>query len=289
MAMDGLIPRSRPFEAAVVLGTDDVASAVAYRLHGMGLPVLAVRDPTTPVLRRDMAFDDAVEAGAAILGGVRGRAADSLIDILDMWRDADPAIPVTALPPDEVLCLRGIGAIVDARMRRRAAKVDLRPFAPLTIGLGPGFEVGGNVDVAVETAPEATGRILRQGETIPAHGRSAMLGGSGRERFGRAPCAGSWHSPRAIGDEVREGELIGLCGGAPMVSPLRGRLRGLVRDSAWVPEGARLLEVDPRPGARCHGIPPRAAAIAEAVASVFDARLSGEPWLALAEARAWPR
>jgi hypothetical protein len=142
--------------------------------------------------------------------------------------------------------------------------------------------------VAVETAPEATGRILNTGATIPAHGRSAMLGGSGRERFGRAPCAGSWSSARAIGDAVREGEPIGICGDRPMVSPLTGRLRGLARDSDRVSEGARLLEVDPRPGARCHGIPPRAAAIAEAVAGVVEAHLMGLPLSAFAEAGAWP-
>ncbi|OYX84800.1 MAG: hypothetical protein B7Y75_04260, partial [Azorhizobium sp. 35-67-5] len=56
------IPSGRA-PVAVVLGTNDVASAVAHRLFNAGYGVVLSRDPGQPVLRRSMAFDDALVTG----------------------------------------------------------------------------------------------------------------------------------------------------------------------------------------------------------------------------------
>ena len=69
----------------------------------------------------------------------------------------------------------------------------------------------------METAPEAIGRILHRGETIPAHGKSVPIGGVGRERFARAPRSGLWWTHRAIGEAVEADAVIGLCGGVRCV------------------------------------------------------------------------
>jgi len=267
--------RYRLSEPIVVLGTDDVASAVGHALHGAGVAVVLARDTRIPVLRREMSFDDALECGSVTLDGVTGRATEGLLELLHALHADDESIPVTALAPDDLLCLGAIAGIVDARLRRHAPKVDLRPFVPLAIGLGPGFEAGRNVHVAIETAPEATGRILYDRATIPAHGRSALLGGIGRQRFERAPTGGTWTTSCCIGDAVRDGDLVGYCGEVPVVAPLDGVLRGLVRDRTQVEQRMRLLEVDPR-GAdgQWRGIPPRAAQIAAAVRTVVETEVA---------------
>lgn len=217
-----------------------------------------------------------------MLDGVTGRPEEALLDLVTALQ-GDTAIPVTALALDDLLCLGVIRGIVDARMRRRAPKVDLRLFVPLAIGLGPGFEAGRNVHVAIETAPEATATILHAGATIPAHGLSALLGDAGRERFGRAPCAGMWATAHSVGDEVHAGELVGFCDEAPVLAPLQGNLRGLVRHRTLVQQTMRLVEVDPRgDAAQWRGIPPRSAQIAAAVRSVIEdqtaAALEGIAW-----------
>lgn len=228
---------------AVVLGTNDVASAVARGLFLEGYGVVLSRDPAQPVLRRTVAYDDALISGAASLEGVEARVAESLVDILNACTDRK-IICVTGLELGELLCLGLIDVLVDARMRMRTLKVDIRPFARATIGLGPGFTAGRHVDVAIETAPEAIG-VLRAGATLVAHGRSSPLSGAGRERFARAPGAGHWVTGHAIGDRVEPGEVIGQCGAMPVCSPFAGHLRGLVRSGVEVPEGLKLLEVDP--------------------------------------------
>lgn len=244
----------------LVLGTDDIASAIGHALAGAGIPTLLARDLSLPVLRRSMSFDDAIEAGLAELDGITAYAAS-----MPLLRGVAGVLAVTAERPDLLLDPALIEGVIDARMRRREQKRDLRGALGFAIGLGPGFVAGGNVDLAVETAPEATGRILRRGETIPAHGKSVPIAGVGRERFARAPRGGLWWTHRAIGEAVVADAVIGLCGGVQVRAPLAGCLRGLVRPGSEVPSGMRLLEVDPRGAkAQCRGIPPRAAAIAAA-------------------------
>ncbi|OYY82430.1 MAG: hypothetical protein B7Y61_11735 [Rhizobiales bacterium 35-66-30] len=229
---------------AVVLGTNDVASAVAHRMFHAGYGVVLSRDPSQPVLRRSMAFDDALVTGFSELEGLPARPADTLVEVLRGFTERH-AVMVTSLEMGELLCLGLIDVLVDARMRMRNLKVDIRPFARVSVGLGPGFTAGRHVDVAVETAPEAIG-ILRDGSTLAPHGRSMPLAGAGRERFARAPASGIWVTRAAIGDRVRRDEVIGTCDKTPVMAPLAGHLRGLVRSGVAVPADLKLAEVDPR-------------------------------------------
>jgi len=251
-----LLPPHRP-KPILVLGTDDVASAVGWTLAKAGFRTVLVRDASVPVLRRTMSYDDALDSGSATLEGIIATASGH------PWLGG--LLTVSGQDPDTLMDPLLIEGVIDARMRRRAVKPDLRGALGFAIGLGPGFTVGVNVDVAVETAPEATGTIVRRGSTIPAHGKSAILGGVGRQRFGRSETSGLWWSDRAIGETVEAGMIIGHCAGVPVRAPVSGCLRGLVRAGTFVQVGSRVLEVDPR-GAlgQYSGIPPRAAKIAVA-------------------------
>ncbi|GGF85474.1 molybdenum hydroxylase [Azorhizobium oxalatiphilum] len=234
---------SRRAPVAVVLGTNDVASAVACRLFQAGYGVVVSRDPAQPVLRRSMAFDDALVTGFSELMGVTARPTHALVEVLRGFTERN-GVMVTTMELGDLLCLGLIDLLVDARLRLRSLKVDIRPFARLTIGLGPGFTAGRHVDVAVETAPEAIG-VLREGSTLAAHGRSAPLAGAGRERFARAVGGGLWLTDCAIGDRVTRDAVIGTCNDVLVTAPLTGHLRGLVRSGVDVPDGLKLLEVDP--------------------------------------------
>lgn len=255
------IPPHRP-KPVLILGTDDVASAVARAVASTGIPAVLVRDREVPVLRRTMSYDDALDSGSVTLDGIAAHATGH------PWMGG--ILTVTDQDPDALMDPLLIEGVIDARMRRRADKPDLRGALGFAIGLGPGFTVGVNVDLAVETAPEATGTIIRRGSTIPAHGKSAALGGVGRQRFGRAESAGLWWSPYAIGELVAAGDVIGLCGGREIVAPVDGGLRGLVRAGTFVTANTRVFEIDPRgPKGQYGGVPPRAAKIAAATVTAL--------------------
>lgn len=257
--------RGHALPYAVILGTNDIASAVAVHLFRGGRYVVLSHDPVPPVIRRKMAFHDALFDDEIMLDGVIGTHADTSLNIRRGLR-AGPGIAVTELGLLDLIVIRSLDILVDARMQKYQAVPDLRRLARLTIGLGPGFSGGINCDVAIETHPSKPGRIVHQGPTEPADGVASLLGGRRAERFVRAEVAGRWHTAVEIGTRVYKDFIVGHLGSAPIRAPFDGTLRGIVRDNTEVPAGAKLLEVDPRGRrARWTGIDGRADIIAKAV------------------------
>ena len=71
------------------------------------------------------------------------------------------AIPVVDEPFERVVEALRPQVVLDARMRKRENPEFQRGVAPLTIGLGPNFVAGENVDLVVETAwGEQMGEII---------------------------------------------------------------------------------------------------------------------------------
>jgi len=259
----------------LILGTGDIASAIGRSLFKSGLGVVMLRDPGVPVLRRGMAFDDALEEGTAELDGVPGTRA-SKPDALPVWArrreavvlaDLDLAVVASAWP-------EMANVLIDARMRKYAAAADLRPLAPCTLGIGPGFIADGNVDFAIETLPGQEGALVTHGPTAIPTGRSVPLGNAAEERFVYAACGGPWQPWAALGDWVEAGATIGRLGSHEVLAPISGCVRGMVRPSnSGVARGSKLVEIDPRLGAPWTGVPPRAEQIAAGVQRAVDALL----------------
>ena len=63
-------PSAQPF--AVILGTNEIASAVAVKLRKARFGVILSHDPYPPVIRRGMAFYDALFDDRAVIDGVEG-------------------------------------------------------------------------------------------------------------------------------------------------------------------------------------------------------------------------
>ena len=254
----GLAPKP-----VLVLGTDDIASAVGHALASAGVQVLLVRDPEAPVLRRTASFDDALELGSFRLDGITAYVTNPL-----SGDRTGALLAVTDLPADTLLDPALIAGVIDARMRRGQRRPDLRGDLGFAIGLGAGFTVGANVDIAVETAPESAGLIVRGGTTLPPPAESSLLVGDEGQCLVRAPRSGLWWTFRDIGETLEAGAVVGLCAGRQVPAPIAGRLSGLVRRGTQMRAGMRLLEVDPRPeDERCPGISPLAATIAAATAA----------------------
>ena len=231
--------------AAVVLGTNEVASAVAVYLHRGGHAVVLVHDPLSPVLQRGMAFHDALYGDRAILDGIEAQRIDYLADVF--WILAESGrVAVTNLGLTDLLVLGSIDVIVDARLQKRAVTPDFRGLARISIGLGPGFTVYENCDFAIETHPLHRGTIRREGSTHAADGGALALGGMGGERFACAGAAGRWRTAVDIGTRVYKGFIIGHVGSVAVPAPIDGILRGIARDGLEVAPGTTLIEMDPR-------------------------------------------
>jgi hypothetical protein len=251
---------------ACVLGTGDIASAMARTLFLAGWSVVLLRDTAVPVLRRGMSFDDALEDGEAELDGVRATAAAST-EALPALLLARRGVVVSNLDPAVLAACAGLPAVlVDARMRKYAAPADIRPLAACAIGVGPGFAAGVNVHIAIETLPGKEGGVVTAGPTAVPTGEAVPLGGAGAERFVYAPIAGAWLPEVPLGTRLEAGSVIGRLGRLAVEAPIGGCVRGMVRAApGGVARGSKLMEIDPRPDAIWTGVPPRARRIAAGV------------------------
>lgn len=260
----------------LVRGVGDVASAVAHRLHLDGHYVALHQGGTPPLVhRRAMAFADAWFDGSTILAGIRAERRDTPGND---WRA--PGIIVFACDFEALLPDLHCQVLIDARMRKRAVPEDQRGLAPLVIGLGPGFVAGENVDWAIETSWGAQlGGLLLEGATLPLTGEPRLIGAVGRERIVYAPCSGMLHTYAEIGAEVIQGAVVAEIGGLPIATPIAGTVRGLVHGDIVVPEGTKLLEIDPRPRDKANfsGLGERPGRIAEGIAAALLAWTTKHP------------
>lgn len=255
--------RNAPRPFAVILGTNEIASAIGVRLVRSDFLTVLSHDPDPPVLQRRMSFHDALFDETVSLAGVTARRVESGLRLLTEAERPDTVL-ITRLGLLDLIVLRKIDVLVDARMQKYQATPDLRGLAGITIGVGPGFCAGRTCGVAVETWPERVGQIVAEGCTLPPDGVPRLLHGKGPQRFVSAPVAGLWHTAVEIGMRVYKDLLLGTLGGIGLHAPFDGTLRGLVRDGTEVPPGAKLCEIDPRArGALWRGIEDRAGAIAD--------------------------
>lgn len=162
----------------LVLGVNDVASAVAWYLWREGYQVIVASDPMPTVTRRGMAFADAVFDGTAVLEGVVAQRAET-VEAVERLLEARTAVPLV-IEDDlvELVARYRPDVVIDARMRKRAQPTPLRGLAQLTIGLGPGFVAGALVDVAIETSWEELGAVRWEGANLPLAGNHARSPGT---------------------------------------------------------------------------------------------------------------
>ena len=274
---------------AVVMGTNEIASAVAVYLHRDGWRVVLSHDPHPPVIRRRMAFHDALFGDPAEVAGIRGVCAETSLSVA--WHLSQGNLAVTPLGLLDLIPIAAFHVLVDARMQKRERHPDLRHLAKLTVGLGPGFAVDRNCDIAVETWPERSGTVVCKGSTEAADGRARLLGGTGAERFAYSTEPGYWRCAVDIGTRVFKNFPIGILNGAAVCAPIDGILRGVVRDGTEAPAGVKLLEIDPRGrNASWTGMDQRGATIAQATLAAIarkqdEAAFAASP--AMKKAPAW--
>ncbi|NPU11673.1 xanthine dehydrogenase [Bradyrhizobium sp. 83012] len=259
---------------AVVLGTNEIASAIGVHLHREGYCVVLSHDPNPPVLRRKMAFHDALFGDVARVENVIGARVESTMDVFKALAGPQHVL-VTWLGLLDLLPVRGIDVLIDARMQTRKVTPNLRGMTRFSIGIGPGFSPSVNCDVAIETRPDRLAQVVRDGWTL-AKDDVGELGGIGAERLVHSPHEGRWHTPVEIGTRIYKGFVIGHLCGIAVTAPYDGILRGIVRDGSDVTAGVALAEIDRRGRhAQWTGIDTQGQALAQAAIAAIRKHAAG--------------
>ncbi|WP_215782072.1 selenium-dependent molybdenum cofactor biosynthesis protein YqeB [Paludibacterium sp. B53371] len=243
LKQDGL----RRHRLVVMRGSGDIASGVALRLHQAGMRVLMLDLARPTVIRRSVAFAQAMFDGETMVEGVQGKLAHSLPEAMSLL---DKGI-IPLLVDEHAECLEALkpDVLVDAILAKRNLGTR-RDMAPCTIALGPGFEAGRDCDAVIETnRGHYLGRVIYQGAAAPNTGVPGNIEGFTSERVIRSPVAGVFRANVRLGELVQEGDIMAWVGEAPVPAPMAGMVRGLLHDDIAVPEGFKIGDIDPR-GAR---------------------------------------
>ncbi|MGH7773682.1 MAG: selenium-dependent molybdenum cofactor biosynthesis protein YqeB, partial [Candidatus Binatia bacterium] len=247
-----------------VRGGGEMASGIAYRLHRCHMRVFITEVAMPTAVRRPVAFAEAVYQGSHTVEGVQAVKVSSREEADKVWEG--DGIPLFVDPEAKVREAIRPAVVVDAIMAKRNTGTD-KTYAPLVIGVGPGFTAGMNVHVVVETnRGHNLGRVLWQGTAEEDTGVPAPVGGYTDERVLRVPQKGFFKALHEIGDRVNAGQAVAQVNGYPIRAQIKGVLRGLLKDGIPVEEGIKAGDIDPR-GKReyCYSISDKARAIAGGV------------------------
>lgn len=272
----------RAIPVAVVKGAGDIGTGVAYRLWRCGFRVLCLDLAKPLVIRRTVAFASALFEGRITVEGAQADRIQYIDEAIYVW--THHGIPVLADPVGRAVATLKPEVVVDATLAKRnlGTKID---DAPVVVACGPGFSAGADCHAVVETQRgHNLGRVIQSGSAAPNTGVPGEIGGEAERRVVRAPVAGVVMGRRAIGDRVKEGELLAEVFPQPsqgdaiarahveVRAAIGGVLRGLIHDGLEVPAGLKIADIDPRAEAAfCYSISDKALAIG---GGVVEAALS---------------
>jgi xanthine dehydrogenase accessory factor len=232
--------RSSQAKLIWIHGAGEQASGVALRLVQAGYLVVAAEIAAPTAVRRLVSFCEAVYEDRIEVAGIEG-VLISNVEEAEVGR-----VNVMVDPEAEGLAGSGAVAVVDARLTKRSPGTLPHGDCPL-IGLGPGFEVGRNADVVIETHREAgPGKVITQGCAMAHTGVPGVIEGESIRRVLRAPGVGRMVGAKQLGDLVNEGEIVGCVDGEPVRALFDGRIRGLIHPDVDVHVGMKIGDVDPR-------------------------------------------
>lgn len=227
-----------------IRGGGDLGSGVILRLQRAGMRVVVCELAQPLVVRRKVAFAEAVYTGEISVEEAVGQKAANLREVENAW--AAGKVPVLIDPDLNLANQLFPDILVDARLLKRPLKMDLEK-KPYIIGLGPGFMVGENCHAGVETKRGPNlGRVYRQGSGEPDSGIPEMVNGYVEERVLRAPVDGIFAARATIGEVVKKGQLLADVSGIPVTAVFDGVVRGLLHSGLAVTRGDKLGDLDPR-------------------------------------------
>lgn len=233
----------------LVRGAGDLATSVICKLHNSGFKVVALEIEKPLAIRRQVAFSEAVYEGEWKVEGICCKFCKNISEVESVVNEGKIALLVD--PKGD--CIKEIKpkVVVDAILAKQNLGTN-RSMADVTIGLGPGFCAGDDVDLVVETMRgHNLGRVITEGKPMENTGIPGSINGITKDRVVYSPCGGIIENVCKIGDTVNKGDIICYINDESgqkheVLASIDGLLRGLIRDGAKVKGNLKILDIDPR-------------------------------------------
>ena len=239
------IPLSQKAENLIVMrGAVDIATGTIVRLHNSGFGILALEIEKPTVIRKSVAFAEAVFSGNMSLEGVNATLAHSIADAKSIMDKGHVAVFVD--PEGASINSFQPRIVIDAILAKKNLGTHMG-MAPLTIGLGPGFIAGKDVSCVIETnRGHNLGKVYWEGAAEKNTGIPGLIEGVGIERVIRAPIEGKFNGLKNIGDHVEKHEIIGYVENCEIYASISGVIRVMLQSGLKVTRNFKIADIDPR-------------------------------------------
>lgn len=228
----------------IVRGGGDIATGSIQKLYRAGFDVLVLEIEKPTCIRRQVSIAQAIYDNEVKIEDMIAVRCETSKEISAAFGENKIAVVVD--PDCKFINKLKPLAVVDAILAKKNLGTN-RAMAPITIGLGPGFVAGDDVDLVIETnRGHNLGRIIFEGPAAKNTGNPGNIDGYTTERILRSPSDGQIHVIRDIGSIVAEGETVATVAGIPIKSQLKGIVRGMITEDVHVTSGLKVGDVDPR-------------------------------------------
>ena len=235
-------------KCVIVRGGGDIATGTIYKLVKSGFQVLVLEVEKPSAIRRNVAFCQAVYEGIFTVEDMTCVLVSTIEEAKEVMSKNQVAMMID--PSGEMISKIEHIALVDAILAKKNLGTTI-DMAPITIGLGPGFNAGKDVDIVIETMRgHRLGRLIEEGSAMKNTGIPGLIKGYGKERVIHAEVEGTVHQVKKITDTVEKGDVLAYIenkeGQHPVYASMSGLLRGLIREGYYVTKGFKMADIDPR-------------------------------------------
>lgn len=231
-------------DIVVIRGGGDIATGIGHRLYKAGFKIIIFETSQPLAIRRTVSFCEAIHSKETTVEGVKAVYCKDVDSSLKVIKEGN--IPILIDPIGENIQRIKPIAVVDSILAKRNLGTN-KSMAPITIGIGPGFTAGVDVDLVVESKRgHNLGKVIYKG---PAEANSGIPGnvmGFKEERIIRAVANGNIIWNYRIGDLIEKDQVIGQISGVEIKAEIPGIIRGLIKEGMYVEEGLKIGDIDPR-------------------------------------------
>lgn len=232
----------------IVRGAGDIATGVIHKLSRCGFNVLAleVKDPLS--IRRKVCFSEAIYDGEVCIDGVICKFVNNEDELKKAF--LSKKVCVTIDPEGILINKLKPKVVIDAIIAKKNLGTN-KYMAPITIGLGPGFEAGYDVDFVIETMRgHDLGRIITKGYATENTGIPGNINGFSKERVIYSTEDGIINNICDIGDLVYKNQVIAKIengkNSVDVLATMDGIIRGIIRNNSKVKKNLKIADIDPR-------------------------------------------
>lgn len=227
----------------LIRGGGDLATAVAHKLYRVGFNVIISELEVPVMVRRNASFANCVYEGVWSVEDVEAIYVKQLNEIPRYLKEGK--IIVSDISEKELISYFKPVAFIDATISKKS--YNIIHYAPIVIGMGPGFEAGIDAHAVIETnRGHNLGKLIFKGKAEANTGIPGNIQGCTSERVLRSNEDGVIKHNFNIGDFIEKGDVVSTINGNEIIAEIDGVLRGLIHENVDIVRNQKVGDIDPR-------------------------------------------